>query len=255
MYAKTTADLTGLLPHSSLHEAGSIARVIELAKTVPAGCVSIFGFEQRLSGNDRLVDFAFNLTERGLHWIRESNRWPILVALCENWRTDLAVLPGNLWLEFDISRHPHQITQPPNVFFAFDVGSRGPRMEAVQRLVETALAGLPRETSAVIELIERCVSACPATMRRFHLGFMLARDASAFRFCALPLSLGQAIGLLDAVGWQGDSSTATARLDPYATPNERFYICSAATPPGGGVHGMCGYHAARSVLRRLPSLR
>jgi phytoene dehydrogenase-like protein len=42
-----------------------------------------------------------------------------------------------------------------------------------------------------------------------------------------------------------------ARLDPYATPNERVYICSASTPPGGGVHGMCGYHAARSALRRI----
>jgi phytoene dehydrogenase-like protein len=41
-----------------------------------------------------------------------------------------------------------------------------------------------------------------------------------------------------------------ARLDPYATPNARIFICSASTPPGGGVHGMCGYHAARSVLRR-----
>jgi len=41
-----------------------------------------------------------------------------------------------------------------------------------------------------------------------------------------------------------------ARFDPYATPNERLFLCSAATPPGGGVHGMCGYWAARSALRR-----
>lgn len=34
----------------------------------------------------------------------------------------------------------------------------------------------------------------------------------------------------------------------YRTPNERIFLCSAATPPGAGVHGMCGYGAARAVL-------
>jgi phytoene dehydrogenase-like protein len=38
---------------------------------------------------------------------------------------------------------------------------------------------------------------------------------------------------------------------PYATPNPSVYLCSAATPPGAGVHGMCGYHAARAVLGRV----
>ena len=38
------------------------------------------------------------------------------------------------------------------------------------------------------------------------------------------------------------------RWDPYATPNPRIFLCSSSTPPGGGVHGMCGYGAARSVL-------
>lgn len=42
-----------------------------------------------------------------------------------------------------------------------------------------------------------------------------------------------------------------ARLDPYTTPNPRVLICSASTPPGGGVHGMCGYYAAKSALRKM----
>ena len=40
------------------------------------------------------------------------------------------------------------------------------------------------------------------------------------------------------------------RVSPYTTPNRRLYICSSSTPPGGGVHGMCGYFAARAALRR-----
>jgi phytoene dehydrogenase-like protein len=40
----------------------------------------------------------------------------------------------------------------------------------------------------------------------------------------------------------------TPRL--YGTPNRQLYLCSASTPPGGGVHGMCGYFAARKALER-----
>jgi phytoene dehydrogenase-like protein len=39
------------------------------------------------------------------------------------------------------------------------------------------------------------------------------------------------------------------KRDPYATPNRRIYLGSSSTPPGGGVHGMCGYHAAQSALK------
>jgi phytoene dehydrogenase-like protein len=41
-----------------------------------------------------------------------------------------------------------------------------------------------------------------------------------------------------------------ARLNPYTTPARDIYICSSSTPPTGGVHGMCGYWAARAALRR-----
>lgn len=40
-------------------------------------------------------------------------------------------------------------------------------------------------------------------------------------------------------------------LDPYHIAGTSMFICSSSTPPGGGVHGMCGYHAAQSALRYL----
>jgi phytoene dehydrogenase-like protein len=38
---------------------------------------------------------------------------------------------------------------------------------------------------------------------------------------------------------------------PYRTPLKNIYLCSSSTPPGGGVHGMCGFHAANLALKQL----
>ena len=42
-------------------------------------------------------------------------------------------------------------------------------------------------------------------------------------------------------------------LSPYSIPSTDMFICSSSTPPGGGVHGMCGYFAAQAAIRRLTS--
>jgi phytoene dehydrogenase-like protein len=50
--------------------------------------------------------------------------------------------------------------------------------------------------------------------------------------------------------WQTIARPAL-RWNPYSTPVRGLYLCSASTPPGAGVHGLCGYYAAQSVLREV----
>lgn len=58
----------------------------------------------------------------------------------------------------------------------------------------------------------------------------------------------------DIIGGRQDIRQLFSRpvhlINPYATPADGIYFCSSSTPPGGGVHGMCGYHAANLVLKK-----
>ena len=93
-----------------------------------------------------------------------------------------------------------------------------------------------------------------AQLERFAPGF---KELVLKRVVTMPADLERA-NASDAGGDISNGSHAGQQLlmrprialDSYATSASDITLCSAATPPGGGVHGMCGYHGARSALRR-----
>lgn len=54
-----------------------------------------------------------------------------------------------------------------------------------------------------------------------------------------------------AIDWRQIFTRPALRWSPYRTSEKGIYICSSSTPPGGGVHGMCGHHAARRALKEI----
>ncbi len=101
---------------------------------------------------------------------------------------------------------------------------------------------------------DEAVAAIEAQLERFAPGF---RDLVLARSVLDPAALESRnpnyVGG-DIAGGSADLrqlfARPVARPNPYRTPLDGVYLCSSSTPPGGGVHGMCGYHAARAALRR-----
>ncbi|HZT96462.1 MAG TPA: NAD(P)/FAD-dependent oxidoreductase [Chloroflexota bacterium] len=98
-----------------------------------------------------------------------------------------------------------------------------------------------------------------AQIERFAPGF---KDVILARSSLAPLDLQRIDSNLLGGDITGGAQTIrqiiarpVASLNPYRTPLPGVFLCSASTPPGGGVHGMCGYWAARAALRgdRRPS--
>lgn len=92
----------------------------------------------------------------------------------------------------------------------------------------------------------------------------IERFAPGFRDCVLArrISTPETLEAMDANLAGGDISGGAINLRQfflrptrrgYATSHPKIFLCSSSTPPGPGVHGMCGYHAAKLALRRLGS--
>ena len=101
--------------------------------------------------------------------------------------------------------------------------------------------------------VEDMTVAIEDQVERFAPGFRnVIRQRSAWTARRLESEEPNAVGG-DVMGGRMDLRGLVARpvlsLSPYATPNPDIFLCSASTPPGGGVHGMCGVRAARVALR------
>jgi phytoene dehydrogenase-like protein len=152
---------------------------------------------------------------------------------------EIALAERAAW-QGDIAEHPFVLLAQPTLF--------DPSRAPAEKHTAWAYCHVPHGSR--VDMTDRI----EAQVDRFAPGF---RDRIIERHTMGPLELeaynpnyvGGDIG-----GGVMDLKQAFARPvashDPYRTGIEGLYLCSASTPPGGGVHGMCGYHAARSALRR-----
>ena len=96
----------------------------------------------------------------------------------------------------------------------------------------------------------------------------IERFAPGFRDCILGRAIRNCADIErtnpNCVGGDVNGGAATLRQlvvrpvfspNPYRTPIPGVFLCSASTPPGGGVHGMCGFHAAEAALREITARR
>lgn len=138
-----------------------------------------------------------------------------------------------------VAERPFLLVSQPSLFDR----SRAPAGKHVAWVYCHVPNGSPEDMTERIE----------AQMERFAPGF---RDCILGRSILTPARLES----MDAnlVGGDVNGGELSMRqfvfrpaLGHYYTGTKNLYLCSASTPPGGGVHGMCGYHAARMALRRL----
>ena len=148
-------------------------------------------------------------------------------------RSEAAVRSGK------IAEHPFVLIVQPSLFD----DSRAP----AGKHTLWAYCHVPR--GSAVDMLEKI----EAQIERFAPGF---RDCVLARNVLFPADLER----MDANLVGGDVSAGIVDIQQflfrptsrhYATSAPNIYLCSASTPPGAGVHGMCGYHAARMALRRL----
>jgi hypothetical protein len=119
------------------------------------------------------------------------------------------------------------------------------RLEMLMHLASFYVGGVAVGViSPGVRLAEPAVGAFISVVLVFLLSVFLPH--SFIHFDLTKIAIGG--GIAD---WAQLLTRPVASLCPYATPNKGLFLCSASTPPAGGVHGMCGWNAANAVLKRI----
>jgi len=151
---------------------------------------------------------------------------------------ELSVAEGQVWRN-EIPTNPYVLVSQPTLFDS----SRAPTGKHVLWAYCHVPRGSTHDMTAIIE----------AQLERFAPGF---RDTILKRSVMTPADYqaynpnffgGDITG--GALLLQQLFTRPAVRVNPYSTPLRGVYLCSSSTPPGGGVHGQCGHHAALSAYR------
>lgn len=139
------------------------------------------------------------------------------------------------------SEHPFVLTAQPSLFDRSRVPSGG----------ETFWAYCHVPAGSTIDMTE----AIENQIERFAPGFRDTVVSRTTRNCEDLEGYNPNLVGGDVVGgvsdWRQLMTRPVARWNPHSTPAGNIFLCSASTPPGAGVHGMCGFHAANSALKYL----
>ncbi|MGN6359615.1 MAG: phytoene desaturase family protein [Thermomicrobiales bacterium] len=194
----------------------------------------------------QLSDFQYGLGTFKVDWALDS---PIPWQAPECFRAATVHLGGTL-AELTASRRSDWQGHPAELPFVIVVQPTlfDPTRAPAGKHVAWAYCHVPQ--GCTVDMTDRI----EAQIERFAPGF---RDRILARHTFDPAGLEQHDPNL--VGGDIGAGEATlgqlvfrpaVRLVPYTTPLPNVFLCSASTPPGGGVHGMAGYHAAQAALRR-----
>jgi phytoene dehydrogenase-like protein len=220
---------------------------LKLFDVTPRQLVALCGEHLPRSFRQRLLKFRYGPAIFKLDWTL-SAPVPWAAAAC---RTTATLHLGGDFSELALSEaqvnqgqapeRPYVLVSQPSLFDSTRTGD--------QRHTLWAYCHVPAQSPE--DMTERV----EAQIERFAPGFrnlILARHtmnpAAVERHNPNYIDGSIAGGLMD---WRQTFARPVLAWNPYRTPHPRIFLCSSSTPPGPGVHGMCGYGAAQAALSSL----